>query len=470
MKVFKRFLMTLALAASVGLSWGAPANAKLPGKFSVSATQVVYFSRGNLQYTRESTSVDWSTGTFRLATNQYDMIETNANPYCTDNCGDKTVIGLFGWGTWGEGKTPNLTTNDPTAYTWSTDFTGMLEGYNDWRTLSKDEWVYLLDTRATGVTVNATADARYTMATINTDGTPVTGLIIFPDAFAGAATAGVTWGTINDKSDFATTCTAASWTALEQAGCVFLPACGQRSKINATANVRTGGCGTDVLYYTCTVSSGSNMAHNICFTKSEARANDESGVRQAFGVRLVSNNAPAAVVAPIAYNYPTTYSLFGIPEGWSVKVNDEEVAVVNGAVKNIAANDRFDLLPTKPEDVKLVEIVPYLLDLATVTDNVVYILDGDSITGTANGNISIVIVPDAKVYFKGVNLTNTANHPAVLCGGNAEIVVVGENTITCTTEGAYGIRAAGAGTTLTLSGDKAQLSATIDPNGGTVNQ
>ena len=288
----KLFTFLVALAASVGMSWGATTDAKLPGKFSVSAEQVVYFSRGNLQYTRESTEVDWSTGTFRLATNQYDMIETIANPYCTDNCGDKTEIGLFGWGTWGEGKTPNLTTEDQTAYTWSTDFTGTLEGYNDWRTLSKDEWVYLLNTRATGVTVNSTADARYTMATINTDGTPVAGLIIFPDAFAGTATDGVTWGTINDKSDFATTCTAAGWTALEQAGCVFLPACGQRSKINSTANVRTGGCGTDVLYYTSTVYTGfSNGAHNIYFSKSDALADDGSFVRQAFGVRLVSNNA-----------------------------------------------------------------------------------------------------------------------------------------------------------------------------------
>ena len=151
--------------------------------------------------------------------------------------------------------------------------------------------------------------------------------------------------------------------------------------------------------------------------------------------------APVTVIATIAYNYPATYGLFGIPEGWSVKVNDEEVAVVNGAVKNIAANDRFDIMPVKPEDVKRVEIVPYLLDLATVTDSVIYILDGDSITGTANGHITVVIVPDAKVYFKDVNLTNTGSHPAVLCGGNAEIVVVGENTITCTKEDEYGIRA-----------------------------
>ncbi len=180
--------------------------------------------------------------------------------------------------------------------------------------------------------------------------------------------------------------------------------------------------------------------------------------------------APATLTAAINYNYPTTFSLFGIPEGWRVKVNGTEATVVNGAIKNIAEDDKFDVLPTKPEDVKLVEVVPYILDLSNVTDSVIYVMNGDSITGTATGNITLIILPDAKVYFKDVNLTNTGEHPAVLCGGNAEIVLAGKNTISCTTEGMFGIRAAGVGTTLTLSGNKAQLTATIDPNGGTVNQ
>ena len=180
--------------------------------------------------------------------------------------------------------------------------------------------------------------------------------------------------------------------------------------------------------------------------------------------------APATLTAAINYNYPTTFSLFGIPEGWRVKVNGTEATVVNGAIKNIAKDDKFDVLPTKPEDVKLVEVVPYILDLSNVTDSVIYVMNGDSITGTATGNITLIILPDAKVYFKDVNITNTGEHPAVLCGGNAEIVLAGKNTISCTTEGMFGIRAAGVGTTLTLSGNKAQLTATIDPNGGTVNQ
>ena len=59
----KLFTFLLALAASVGASWAAPAvavNGKLPGAFSVSPTKVVYFSQGNLQYV----------GTWQFADNQ----------------------------------------------------------------------------------------------------------------------------------------------------------------------------------------------------------------------------------------------------------------------------------------------------------------------------------------------------------------------------------------------------------------
>lgn len=936
----------------------APAGA-LSGKYTINdGGDVIYFAHGNLQYTRENLDADWSTGTFRLAENQYDLIElvkTYPAAYCTDNYGDKTAVGLFGWGTWGEGKTPNLTSSDRTLYTWSTDFSGTLEGTDTWRTLSKDEWVYLL------------SHNNLSYATVH----GVNGLLVAPDGKDIEGKSMTAWVEINDET----------WTTMQNDGYLFLPACGQRSQLSG-ANITTGGQGEEVLYYSST-QYNDTYAHNIWYKPGQDPATDDySNKRQAFGVRLVSAGvnpldqaqaakdlidaigevsypdskeaikaareavdalganvsllddaditkltqaetayaqllaqavaavkaaidavpatpltdatkklseynkvtdaraaydalsdeekaavtnydkltaaeeafaaigggtglnvstedigkvlcadgslyatkdeataasktpvamiayvedskglaialedesntmiwstaittaaahtptvtggtwklpsllewqqmfvgcgadltpsetsgnvtdylglrdklsaaggngfvewsywtttewadnpagyawdpyfspeivkwyknkkdrddfyirailafnvvaskaladaqaakdlidaipspvvvtddckakidaareavtalgenasllddvdiaklakaeadfallikdatavvdkidaigevtfsadskgkivdarnaydalsdelkpyvsnlatltaaeaayeaarpfatvttvpaavetlqytgaaqvlitagaaehgtvlysldgenystelptavlagaytvyykvqatddykdvAPATVIATIAYNYPDTYSLFGIPEGWRVKVNGTEATVENGAIKNIAKDDRFDVLPTKPEDVKLVEVVPYILDLATATDSVIYLMNGDSITGTANGNISIVIVPDAKVYFKDVNLTNTGSHPAVLCGGNAEMVVVGENSITCTKEGEYGIRAAGAGTTLTISGDKTLLKVTIDPNGGTVNQ
>ena len=260
----------------------------LIGKFSVSSTKKVYFSPANLQYTRTSTSVDWSTGTWSFLAHQYSTVETAANPYCTENYGDKTVVGLFGWGTWGEGKTPNLTAYSNSNYTWSTDFSVPLGGYNDWRTLTKDEWIYLLSTRATGVTVNSTSDARYTLATINTDATEVKGMIIFPDGFAGSNTEDVTWGTINANSNYTTTCTSAGWNALEAANCLFLPAAGWRAiNDNNDDCTRVGDINTWGYYWTSDASDNSTFSYTLKFYSQDVELDELALRRLGFSVRLV---------------------------------------------------------------------------------------------------------------------------------------------------------------------------------------
>ena len=268
-----------------------PQPVHLIGKFSVSSTQKVYFSPANLQYTRTSTSMDWSTGTWSFLAHQYSSVETAANPYCTENYGDKTAVGLFGWGTWGEGKTPNLTSTSNVNYTWSTDFSGALGGYSDWRTLTKDEWTYLLNTRATGVTVNSTNNARYTLATINTGTSMVKGMIIFPDGFTGNNTDGVTWGTINAASNYTTTCTTAGWNALESANCLFLPATGWRA-INETINdcTRVEGINSWGYYWTNNASNNSTLNAYVLKFDSQVVEPDELAIRRlGFSVRLVRN-------------------------------------------------------------------------------------------------------------------------------------------------------------------------------------
>ena len=99
----------------------------------------------------------------------------------------------------------------------------------------------MLNSRSTTATVNSTANARYTEATVNTDGTSVNGVILFPDEYSGGTPAGVTWGAINDTSAWETKCTIAGWRALESAGCVFLPAAGYRSGVSVQSNVGTYG-------------------------------------------------------------------------------------------------------------------------------------------------------------------------------------------------------------------------------------
>ena len=86
-------------------------NGILPGAFSVSADQQVYFSQGNLQYQA-------STNTWRFAEHQWDYVGGTGASYPYDECGNVYANGvkcsnneissnysggidLFGWGTSG---------------------------------------------------------------------------------------------------------------------------------------------------------------------------------------------------------------------------------------------------------------------------------------------------------------------------------------------------------------------------------
>ncbi len=105
-------------------------NGVLSGKFSVSATTQVQFSQGNLQYV----------GTWQFAENQWDIFGASQS----DNHRD-----LFGWGT---GDAPNKVSTDYNDYAAFTDWgvNAISNGGNEanaWRTLTKDEWVYLFQTR-----------------------------------------------------------------------------------------------------------------------------------------------------------------------------------------------------------------------------------------------------------------------------------------------------------------------------------
>lgn len=118
-----------------------------------------------------------------------------------------------------------------------------IDGRNEYRTLTKDEWDYLLNTR-TASTVDGVSDARFAKAKVN----GVNGLVIFPDTFNGG---GFTWANINNKTSNFTgnTITEAQWTNIEKAGAVFLPCCGQR---NVTTVSNVGNIGN----YRCADSSG----------------------------------------------------------------------------------------------------------------------------------------------------------------------------------------------------------------------
>ena len=203
----------------------------LPGLFSVSATQQVYFSQGNLQYQA-------STNTWRFAEHQYDYVGTQTaddygyyggNVSGSDNHSISSTyngwIDLFGWGT---GSNPTLSSNIDGYYGTFVDWgcNAISNGgntANQWRTLTQAEWEYLLNTRT---------DASSKRGTGNING--VGGLIILPDSWTLPSECSFTSGFATDNfynyPDWThNSYTLAQWAQMEAAGAVFLPAAGFRN-------------------------------------------------------------------------------------------------------------------------------------------------------------------------------------------------------------------------------------------------
>ena len=195
----------------------------LNGTFSVSSTKQVYFSQGNLQYQA-------STGIWRFAANQYDIIGNDNANISSSYAG---WIDLFGWGT---GSNPVLTSTDDNYYSTFTDWgaNAISNGGNKanlWRTLTKDEWVYLFYTRANAATL-------FGLGSVN----GVNGTIVLPDnwvlpagvSFTASTTQGLadTQGVYyyNSQGDNFShnTYTMEQWSVLESDGAIFLPSAGAR--------------------------------------------------------------------------------------------------------------------------------------------------------------------------------------------------------------------------------------------------
>lgn len=225
----------------------------IPALFSISSTQQVFFSKGNLQYQA-------STGTWRFAEHQWDYVggtysgEEHGTVYengvkCDNSLISQSYSGwidLFGWATSGWDN------NNHYYHPWDTENTGWtVDGYgygywdgeyanyemsgdyancdwgvfnaisngsNEpglWRTLSDGEWSYLVSGRP---------NAAYKKSIATVGG--VKGWILLPDAwiqpdgieFLGSASN-------YDINNY----TIEDWTIMENAGAVFLPKSGRRN-------------------------------------------------------------------------------------------------------------------------------------------------------------------------------------------------------------------------------------------------
>jgi len=249
-------------------------NGVLPGAFSVSASQQVYFSQGNLQYQA-------STNTWRFAENQYDYIGDANSNISSSYSG---WIDLFGWGTSGyNGKNPYMTntyysdygngSNDiaGTNYDWGV-YNAISNGgntANTWRTLTKDEWAYVFNTRTTS------SGIRYAKACVNS----VNGVILLPDDWNTSYYS--LSSTNNTGASFASnTISVSQWDTLEQHGAVFLPAAGDRSG-TWVSSVGSGG-----RYWSASYSNES-YAYSVWFSGSYLSPQDGNDRYYGRSVRLV---------------------------------------------------------------------------------------------------------------------------------------------------------------------------------------
>lgn len=293
-------------------------------QFSVSSTQKVYFSKGNLQYNIESITDGTPSGTWQFASSQYEIVGIDNITHLRDGEG---LIDLFGWGT--SGLAGNL---PPTYYSSTTTeyATSSLVDNNvnnnvnadwgrniiangtipsnasgHWRTLTIYEFRYLIgidgDARNSRKVDGMTGHyyRNYNFDIVDYNGT--IGLLIYPDA-----TSDVTQpGSLQYKMhrDF-TTDDANTTFVINMAdypGCVFLPASLQR-QYNENDRINEYGIYAGILAYWSTTVNNSSSAYVLSVGRIEDVGNvthrvyTTAGVAKYLGlpVRLVYDVPPQA--------------------------------------------------------------------------------------------------------------------------------------------------------------------------------
>ncbi len=350
----------------------------LPGKFTVASGTQVYFSWGNIQYV----------GTWQFAANQWEFF---------GNSQEENHRDLFGWGT---GTNPNNTSTNASDYGTFNDWgantitNGGNTPNNGWYTIESAQWTYLFNTRVNGTTVNGTSNARYTFATINTDGTGVKGIILFPDGMTFAA-GEATWGTINSASDWSSSCTTDQWKTLETKGCVFLPATGYRDG----GSLHSVGGGAN--YWSSTeVSSNTKV---VCFWSNTLLLDNNCSRTYGNTVRLVKNTAP---VSGITLNKTATYIHVGNTETLSATVAPS--AAANKGVSWSSNNTAVVTVDAVTGEITAVALGEAITATA---------LDGSGVTATCAVTVipvgaikgKFTVASGKQVYFSRGNLQATYN-------------------------------------------------------------
>ncbi len=256
--------------------------------FSVSDSKQVFFSQGNLQYQA-------STDTWRFAQNQYDFVGSS-NEYISANY--EGWIDLFAWGT--SGYNHGAVLYQP--YAWNSNYlnyyaygdesnnlydqTGMADwGYNKifnggdkenygWRTLTKDEWVFVFNSR------NTTTDFRYAKANV----CGINGVILFPDDWN--PNGFIINNPNNPNSPYEdNTITDLNWDSFEATGVMFLPAAGQRIEKTISSVGNSG------IYWSSSYAYSTN-SYDIVFSNTSSCFDNDNRRSNGISVRLVKDYQP----------------------------------------------------------------------------------------------------------------------------------------------------------------------------------
>ena len=219
---------------SITATTDAEPPAPVEGKYTINNTgRQVNFAKGNVQ----ATTIDGNTWTWAFAEHQWDYIGGNAanttiiNPGVVNGAGTVDLFGWLGTSSNNAGATMYGISNSKNQDDYGTETNDLLYDWGwligdgtIWRTLTQNEWYYLLFYRHN--TTIGGKEARFAKGTVNN----VPGLILFPDEYEHPA--GVTTPTgINAlTNDFTVNnYDVAAWTQMENVGCIFLPAAGCRN-------------------------------------------------------------------------------------------------------------------------------------------------------------------------------------------------------------------------------------------------
>lgn len=270
--------------------------------FTISEDKIVVFAPGNLQATLSEVVKSYSNGTqfwgassWSFADNQYTAIgNTTANTLASP--AENDVVDLFSW----IGKDRNFTSGEKygilkvISSSGTSSYVGNVKGdellfdwggseidsyaAGVWHTPSREEWE--------AVFTGSRSKTRCVKVVLTISDSPLTtlnGIIIMPDQYTHPLNYEFTELNRTASNFSANTVSLADWEKLEKAGCVFLPATGQR--IYSSGNIIQEE--TSLWYWTTTADTGSGQALALYIKDGTLAPNKKSARYLGCAVRLV---------------------------------------------------------------------------------------------------------------------------------------------------------------------------------------